>query len=109
MGMSLFSSCSTNYQVSAPNPNKFKVLKVESFENGTEVIKAKYEGCTTFEGVKIMVFPKAIGLIHSSGLDPHFSEDDNVSPIARFRPTKEGWKIAVEFAAQIDEMKKFWA
>lgn len=54
----------------SPKPYRFKILDSETFGN-YRILKIKY-------------------------LDPHFLEG-YYSPIARFEPTKKGWKMAVKF------------
>ncbi len=76
---------------SAPNPNprKFKVTQV--IEGAKyDILRVFYYGCTTFNGIKIVVVRK--GADYSVELDPHFFEGGNV--IARFEPTIEGIDLA---------------
>ena len=77
-----------------PDPARFTVEAVFQCPHA-HAIKVRYHGCTTYEGLKIMVLP---GQWHDRRhLDPHFSEDAG-SPLARFRPTEEGWAAAMAFA-----------
>lgn len=97
-------SCScdpTNVEAIAPNPSpsKWTLLQKQIFHNGF-AIKVHYEGCTNYEGVKIMVFEGLFNLPSYIELDPHFSEDQ-FSPLARFKPTERGWRMAVEMAAKL--------
>lgn len=90
--------CSTNYtdspQAVAPDPKNWTLLDKVQFENA-HVLRVQYPNCTNFEGIKIMVF---VGKFRSRLiLDPHFDESKS-SPIARFKPTKEGWELALQFA-----------
>lgn len=99
MGLGLGSkSCYTNCSPEAvapnPSPSNWTLLKAAEFKNGY-VLRVKYNGCTNFEGVKVMVYKG--GYSHSRLLDPHFSDDTN-SPFARFRPTNEGWEAACDLA-----------
>lgn len=57
------------------------------------VMQVQFPHCTNFEGVKILVYKGEVPAV----IDPHFC-DDHISPIARFVPTEEGWKMAVAFA-----------
>jgi hypothetical protein len=58
-------------------------------------MKVKYDDCTNFEGVKIMVFKGQYK--NRIWLDPHFAENEK-APIARFKPTSEGWDMAIKLA-----------
>jgi len=85
--------CHTNTFVTAvpnPDPSRWICLDIKEYKNAY-VLKVRYLDCTNFEGVKVMVYKgkyKARGL-----LDPHF-DASNESPIARFKPTEEGWEMA---------------
>jgi len=75
-----------------PDPYKFKITRVENY-NGNTIIKAKYDGCLTFGGEKLMLL-KGIHLATSlETLDPHFLDED-YAVIARFIPNEMGWKMA---------------
>jgi len=106
MGLSVgFSSC--RCEVSAikevennvnPNPRDFKLIKAY-FVNGYLLVMVKYNGCTNYEGNKILMY-KGISVndvLSAKKLDPHFCEDCEVSPMARFEPTDEGWDMALRF------------
>jgi hypothetical protein len=70
------------------------------------ILKVNYPGCVTFEGNKILVFKDVdpIDLLNQKVLDPHFFQNDKIaSPIARFRPSDEGWKLAVQFAHMVND------
>ena len=53
------------------------------------------------EGNKILVFKNCtiLDLIQQKeGIDPHFSDNEKlISPVARFKPDDEGWKMAEFF------------
>jgi hypothetical protein len=70
-----------------PDPRKFKVLDVHQCEHGYALV-VRYEGCTNFEGLKVMVFNGEYK--PTTYLDPHF-KDYGCSPLARFRPDEDGW------------------
>jgi len=78
-----------------PNPRKFKILE-SGFNERFTILKVKYEGCTNYEGVKILVYKGHIlkELTNAAELDPHFCEN-HLSPIARFAPTEEGLTLAL--------------
>jgi hypothetical protein len=77
-------------------PKKFEILRV--YRNGDFLIVwVHYPNCTNFNGRKILIYR---GLTESElyqlkTLDPHFQEE-GVSPIARFKPTPEGMRLAIE-------------
>jgi len=99
--MGLFSkkTCSTNYEVPAPNPKPDRwVLQNKWVFDGSYVLQVKYLDCTNYEGVKVIVYQGQYSEIKDR--DPHFSEQEN-SPIARFRPTDEGLSLAFECAKSI--------
>ncbi len=94
------SASTTEPKLPNPDPTNYKVVKAEQV--GTFlVLKINYPDCTNYEGNKILVFRglTPIDLLNQRVIDPHFFEDKKVaSPIARFVPTDEGWKMAVNFA-----------
>ena len=84
-----------------PDPNNFVILKCVKFENA-HVLKVRYLGCTNFEGIKVLVYTGKFKKLDYR--DPHFCHS-RYSPIARFKPTKEGWDLALRVAAEIGGMK----
>jgi hypothetical protein len=101
-------SCYTNSSESAPNPNPgfFRIFRAENFvsSGGTLVLVAEihYVGCSNFEGLKICVYKGITSkkLKSQVYLDPHFS-NAKFSPVARFKPDKDGWNNACLFAKLI--------
>jgi hypothetical protein len=85
-----------------PDPYRYTVLAVKEIGDCL-VLKIQYPDCTNFEGVKILVFKGVtmVSLINQRAIDPHFSDGAAASPVARFRPTGEGWKQATAFAQSI--------
>lgn len=88
-----------------PKPNKFKIEK--SIQVGKHLVLVLiYEGCTYYEGKKVLVF-KNIDLIdlmtnNKNLIDPHFSDKKGwIAPTARFEPTEEGLEMAILFARNI--------
>ena len=86
-------SCS----VSNPDPSKFKVLEFRQI-NDYMLVLAKYENCTNYGGLKLLAYKNLYpdDLEKQLRLDPHFNDNGELSPVARFEPTKTGWKFAVE-------------
>lgn len=73
-----------------PDPFKFTIEK-RKYIYGATIIQAKYDGCLTFGGSKLMVFRGDYNPIET--LDPHFL-DEEYPLVARFPPTEEGWRMA---------------
>ncbi len=87
--------------VSSPDPSKYITLNVKVIGKYL-IVKVQYEEATNYEGVKILLFKGVTmaELLKKNGgvIDPHFSDNkEYISPIARFVPTEEGWRMAVEF------------
>jgi hypothetical protein len=84
-----------------PDPNNYHLVAAE--ENGPYlIVMIKYPNCSNFEGNKILVYKdlNLIALVNQKLIDPHFFKDAKyASPIARFVPTTEGWKMAQVFVA----------
>ena len=84
-----------------PDPKKFNIVKTheaQGFASTFSVVAIKYEGCTNYEGLKILVFAYPLSYITSlKEIDPHFCDNGHTSPIARFEPTSKGWQHAVGF------------
>lgn len=108
MGINLFSK-NCDFSISAfqeenaaPEPDIFKIIKLEQIENHV-VALINYPNCTNYEGNKICVFAymSEKRLKKLKEIDPHFSEDMN-SPFARFKPTQYGWEMALKIAEFID-------
>jgi hypothetical protein len=89
-----------SYTAGNPSPTNFQILEAVEVGN-LMVIKVKYPDAHNFEGTKIMVYEnvKAIDFMNTRELDPHFFDATGIkSPIARFKPTKDGWRMALAFA-----------
>lgn len=80
-----------------PNPFVFEILKAKRYKDCT-IVSVKYLGCTNFEGNKILVFEHLSDteLNDAVSLDPHFNIESKL--IARFKPTDEGWLMALAFS-----------
>jgi hypothetical protein len=97
MGLPMFSDSGSDSPV-APNPNpfKFKVLSQEDYGQRS-VLLVKYEGCTTFEGHKLLLTRTSYS--GDEELDPHLLGVDHLV-MARFEPTEEGLELA-RYCAQV--------
>lgn len=96
MGIGIGSRSSSLGDYSAPNPNplSFKVVR-HDIVNNHSIMLVKYFGCTTFDGLKLLVLNE----IWNGGceLDPHFLGDNH--PVkARFEPNDNGMRLAVMVA-----------
>ena len=90
--------CSVMRTMPAPNPDPGRWLKLRCLQFANAyVLVVKYLDCTNFEGIKVMVYRGHESGKVASRLDPHFTEEDG-GPIARFRPSEEGIRMAVELA-----------
>lgn len=96
-------------QIIPPNPNPERYGLMDYFSDGNSfAIKLKYEGCTNYEGIKILVFANTtlskVLKQNKDKIDPHFSDNkDFISPIARFEPTTFGWNLAQNLVKKLNE------
>jgi hypothetical protein len=91
-------------EVRGPDPHRFKLGEVRAVGDWL-VVGVRYPDTANFEGHKILVF-KGVALETLESLeflDPHFCESAHISPVARFRPTVDGWEAAVAFARLMAE------
>lgn len=101
---SALSACGCNYcspqTLGDRNPDPLRWHLLDRRQIGEFLaIKLKYPNCTNFEGEKILVFhTRWEQLRRQTAIDPHFGESNLIYPIARFRPTAEGWQDALNFA-----------
>lgn len=100
-------SCSSSpyaTQGSCPNPKRFVVTRSHA-RNGFVIALVNYPDATNFEGHKILVYRAASiddVIAHNDGeLDPHFSDNGSLSPLARFEPTEVGLKMAIALVGSV--------
>jgi len=88
-----------------PNPKNYNVVKIETVGD-LVVLLVHYPNCINYEGNKIIVMTADVYLncTNTGTLDPHFCENKNYCPIARFSP--DMWDVAVKFAQMQDEKVK---
>jgi hypothetical protein len=86
------------------NPNPMDCEIVDSKQIGKYlIVQVNYPNCKNYEGNKILVYKnidkqKLLKIKKIYGIDPHFSHKmPEISPIARFTPTEEGWENAIKF------------
>jgi len=67
--------------------------------------EVRYPDCTTFEGLKAMVFKGKVAkeLLAAKEIDPHFDDKGGLSPMARFEPTEYGKWLGVQLATRMPE------
>lgn len=79
-----------------PNPHKYKCIK-QSICGDLVAVMLRYEGCTPYGGIKILVY-KGTDVLNkiaeNQPIDPHFLDTAD-SPIARFPGSIQGWKDAL--------------
>jgi len=86
----------------APNqdPKRWQIIGYREFEHAYVLI-VRYFDAINFEGIKVMVYQGQMpDLEKIDRLDPHF-ETSGLTPIARFRPTKEGRALAYKLAGML--------
>ena len=101
MGISLFGggSCNRAPRPPDPNPAKFRFLDWIDYQ-ACCILRVKYQDCTTFDGVKILVCSGSSDAYRSrKELDPHFFENGFI--LARFPDSPLGRKHAMVFAAMV--------
>ena len=94
----------TSVTPSPPNPDplKYTIINIEKM-GAVIILEVKYDGCTTYEGHKILLYHKTTieALWRQGSLDPHFSTKGGyISPIARFAPTDLGREMAGHLAEE---------
>lgn len=95
MGIIKLFSDSTDFGPPNPDPNRFKVLRIEVCGQ-YQIVEVRYDGCTTFNGRKLLLMRLSeIG----KSLDPHLLGNGH-PVVARFEPTKIGWEMARRSAQQ---------
>lgn len=82
----------------APDPRKFEIDVMHAVDHWLAV-KVHYPDAGNYEGTKVLVFRGVTEATLQSlkFLDPHFCEKAHISPVARFVPTREGWRMALAF------------
>jgi len=88
-----------------PRADKYVINKALHVNNHLILI-ITYENCNNYEGKKILLYKNTdinnLLLTNKHLIDPHFSDNKKfISPFARFEPTDEGLKAAIETAKQI--------
>lgn len=85
-----------------PNPKNYTVLKYSNY-NGHLTLMVEYPDANNYEGKKILVYrdTSILAIANTNELDPHFCDDEHLSPFARFEPTDEGWNSALKLMEQM--------
>ncbi len=103
------------YTPVAPNPDPKKCHIEWAYTNGVcTLVMVHYEGCTNFEGKKILLYNASLKKIETEkfhfGLDPHFSKGFRLHPIARFEPTDRGKQMGIMMCQALDNSVPYrWA
>lgn len=86
-----------------PNPKNFKIEKMIELEN--TYAEVRYPDCTTFEGLKVLVFKGRVAekLLAATEIDPHFDNAGMLSPIARFEPSEYGKWLAIQITKGLSD------
>jgi hypothetical protein len=82
-----------------PDPTKFEIIKLKQCY-GCTIIEAKYDGCKTFNGHKLMLLKGYHNKEDLETLDPHFLDED-YAVVARFIPNDMGWRMAIECTFEV--------
>lgn len=90
----------------APAPDPARHVVLESHEiNGHLVMRVHYPGCTSYEGIKVLVFLRTARAVAATWkqIDPHFRNQlvqarEAPGPDARFPASAAGWEDAVHYA-----------
>ena len=90
-------------QLPNPNPKNYKI-KRSRFSCGNLLVEVNYPDCTNYEGNKILLYRKTTlkQLKRQKHIDPHFARSKKFkSPVARFEPTKLGWRMGLVMLRKI--------
>lgn len=85
-----------------PDPDNFVIKRTEQVGDHL-VALVNYPDCTNYEGNKVLLFLHTTvkQLAKLKKLDPHFCDDNHLSPFARFVPTPAGFDAAVRTAKKL--------
>ena len=81
-------------QVRAPDLSAFRILRTETVGNYL-LAEVQFRDWTNYQGRKLLMYRglTETELRSRKAIDPHF-EELRTAPVARFRPTAEGWGAA---------------
>lgn len=87
-----------------PNPRVFEVVR-KKIIGSFVVAEVKYPNCTNYEGRKILLYRTITWrrCMTDKMLDPHFSGNNDLDPLARFEPTPLGWSMAIILAGEMSK------
>lgn len=79
-----------------PNPKNFKILRMIELAN--TFVEVFYPDVRNYEGHKILVYYGQVAhdIMNAKELDPHFTNENRLSPIARFKPDALGEWFAMQ-------------
>lgn len=103
MGLKLFgnSSLNPNPIPPEPNPDQWEILECAKVGN-YYIVVARYYGCTTYGGKKLLLCNSKP---QGQRLDPHLLNDNHIVE-ARFKPNKQGVRLARLCALTLTENEK---
>jgi hypothetical protein len=89
-------------QAGNPDPRRFTIEQTVQI-GACVVARVRYHGVANYEGMKVLLYQGVTELqLHTArSLDPHFCDDDHLSPFARFEPTASGWEAATVLAGRL--------
>jgi hypothetical protein len=85
-----------------PDPSLYEIINQEVYGEYS-VVEARYLGCTTFNGRKLMLLKTNKEIKPNKKLDPHLLGNGHVV-IARFEPSEQGKKMARMCALHLTEV-----
>ena len=94
-----------------PDPKNFNIDRLSKVGKYW-IADVVYPNCTNYEGRKILMFDRVHNgkpltrrkILYLTVLDPHFSENKkHLYPVARFEPTRKGWRMAVVLARTLSK------
>ena len=101
-----YNTLGDNQSSGSPDPRNFRIDQISEI-NGFKLVVVNYPDCKNYEGDKILVYDKIVTveqIKNSKFLDPHFcNTKEHISPIARFKPDKNGMLYAIVFCENFDK------
>ena len=87
-----------------PNPKNYEINHTLSYKEYV-IVDITYPDCDNFEGRKIILMDKDVfdNCSQKNVFDPHFCENNDFCPLARFKPTRKGWLMAIKLLKILTE------
>lgn len=96
-------SAGTGFQLTDNKAHIYNHRVIRSIHQGNAVlVEVEYPDAVNYSGRKYLLFDCIRKYVRwlEKGADPHFLQKED-GPIARFRPTAEGWKLAMQMLSLI--------